>query len=182
MVAYSDSELLSQFQKEETKNFAFRLIVQKYQEKLYLHIRKLVVDHDDANDIVQNTFIKAWTGLESFREDAQLFTWLYRIATNESLTFLKRKRTRFFLPLVDVESQLANTLETDPYFNGDEAELKLQKALLTLPEKQRVVFNLKYFDDLTYEQMSDILGTSVGALKASYHHATKKIEKYLQRD
>jgi len=182
MVTYSDSELLSQFQKEETKNFAFRLIVQKYQEKIYLHIRKLVVDHDDANDIVQNTFLKAWTGLGTFREDAQLFTWLYRIATNESLTFLKRKRTRFFLPLVDVESQLANTLETDPYFNGDEAELKLQKALLTLPEKQRVVFNLKYFDDLTYEQMSEILGTSVGALKASYHHATKKIENYLQRD
>ncbi|TCN73027.1 RNA polymerase sigma factor [Acetobacteroides hydrogenigenes] len=182
MAAYTDSELLSQFQKEETKNYAFRLIVQKYQEKVYLHIRKLVIDHDDANDIVQNTFVKAWSGLDNFREDSQLFTWLYRIATNEALTFLKRKRTRFFLPLVDVEAQLANTLETDPYFNGDEAELKLQKALLTLPEKQRVVFNLKYFDELTYEEMSEILGTSVGALKASYHLAAKKIEKYLQAD
>jgi RNA polymerase sigma factor, sigma-70 family len=182
MAAYTDSELLSQFQKEETKNYAFRLIVQKYQEKVYLHIRKLVIDHDDANDIVQNTFVKAWSGLENFREDSQLFTWLYRIATNEALTFLKRKRTRFFLPLVDVEEQLANTLETDPYFNGDEAELKLQKALLTLPEKQRVVFNLKYFDELTYEEMSAILGTSVGALKASYHLAAKKIEKFLEVD
>jgi RNA polymerase sigma-70 factor (ECF subfamily) len=182
MAAYTDSELLSQFQKEETKNYAFRLIVQKYQEKVYLHIRKLVIDHDDANDIVQNTFVKAWSGLENFREDSQLFTWLYRIATNEALTFLKRKRTRFFLPLVDVEAQLANMLETDPYFNGDEAELKLQKALLTLPEKQRVVFNLRYFDELSYEEMSKILGTSVGALKASYHLAAKKIEKYLEAD
>ena len=100
MAAYTDSELLSQFQKEETKNYAFRLIVQKYQEKVYLHIRKLVIDHDDANDIVQNTFVKAWSGLDNFREDSQLFTWLYRIATNEALTFLKRKRTRFFLPFV----------------------------------------------------------------------------------
>jgi RNA polymerase sigma-70 factor (ECF subfamily) len=182
MVAYSDSELLSQFQKEETRNFAFRLIVQKYQEKIYMHIRKLVIDHEDTNDIVQNTFVRAWKGLDTFREDAQLYTWLYRIATNEALTFLKRKRTRFFLPLVDVEAQLATTLESDPYFNGDEADLKLQKAILSLPEKQRVVFNMKYYDELTYEEMSSILGTSVGALKASYHLAAKKIEKILESD
>jgi RNA polymerase sigma factor, sigma-70 family len=182
MVSYSDNELLSQFQKEETRNFAFHLIVQKYQEKIYWHIRKLVIDHDDANDVVQNTFVKAWSGLQNFREESQLYTWLYRIATNEALTFLKRKRTRFFLPLVDVESQLAQTLESDPFFNGDDAELKLQRAILSLPEKQRVVFNMKYYDELTYEEISDILGTSVGALKASYHLATKKIEKFLEED
>lgn len=182
MVSYSDNELLSQFQKEETRNFAFHLIVQKYQEKIYWHIRKLVIDHDDANDVVQNTFVKAWSGLQNFREESQLYTWLYRIATNEALTFLKRKRTRFFLPLVDVESHLAQTLESDPFFNGDDAELKLQRAILSLPEKQRVVFNMKYYDELTYEEISDILGTSVGALKASYHLATKKIEKFLEED
>lgn len=182
MVAYSDNELLSQFQKEETRNFAFHLIVQKYQEKLYWHIRKLVIDHDDTNDVVQNTFVKAWSGLGNFREDSQLFTWLYRIATNEALTFLKRKRTRFFLPLVDVESQLVSSLESDPYFNGDEAELKLQKAILSLPEKQRVVFNMRYFEELSYEEISAVLGTSVGALKASYHLAAKKIEKFLESD
>lgn len=182
MVAYSDSELLNQFQKEETRNFAFHLMVQKYQEKIYWHIRKIVIDHDDANDVVQNTFVKAWNGLLNFREDSQLYTWLYRIATNEALTFLKKKRTRFFLPLVDVESQLAQSLESDPYFNGDEAEMKLQKAILRLPEKQRVIFNMKYFEEMTYEEISEVLGTSVGALKASYHIAVKKIENFLESD
>lgn len=182
MVVYSDSELLNQFQKEETRNFAFHLMVQKYQEKIYWHIRKIVVDHDDANDVVQNTFVKAWNGLLNFREDSQLYTWLYRIATNEALTFLKKKRTRFFLPLVDVESQLAQSLESDPYFNGDEAEMKLQKAILRLPEKQRVIFNMKYFEEMTYEEISEVLGTSVGALKASYHIAVKKIENFLESD
>lgn len=182
MVVYSDSELLNQFQKEETRNFAFHLMVQKYQEKIYWHIRKIVIDHDDANDVVQNTFVKAWNGLLNFREDSQLYTWLYRIATNEALTFLKKKRTRFFLPLVDVESQLAQSLESDPYFNGDEAEMKLQKAILRLPEKQRVIFNMKYFEEMTYEEISEVLGTSVGALKASYHIAVKKIENFLESD
>lgn len=180
MTAYSDKELLDQFQKEETRNFAFRLIVQKYQQKVYWHIRKLVIDHDDANDIVQNTFIKAWNGLPSFREDSRLYTWIYRIATNEALTFLKKKRTRFFLPLVDVEGELSNSLEADAYFNGDAAELKFQQAILSLPEKQRVVFNMKYYEELSYEEISEILGTSVGALKASYHYASKKIEKFLE--
>ena len=126
--------------------------------------------------------MKAWENLEGFREESQLFTWLYRIATNEALTFLRKKRTKFLLPLVDVEAQLGNTLESDAYFNGDEMQLKLQKAILKLPEKQRLVFNMKYFEELKYEEISDILGTTVGALKASYHHAVEKIEKFLKED
>jgi RNA polymerase sigma factor (sigma-70 family) len=176
---YNDKELIGLFRKTESRDYAFNLIVGKYQERLYWHIRKLLIDHNDTNDTLQDTFIKAWKGLETFRGDSGLFTWLYRIATNEALTFLNHKKRRFLLPLVDVEKQLANTLENDEYFNGDELQLQLQKALLTLPEKQRVVFNMKYFDEMKYEDMAEILETSVGALKASYHHAVKKIEKYI---
>jgi RNA polymerase sigma-70 factor (ECF subfamily) len=176
---YSDKDLMGLFRKTESRDYAFNLIVKKYQEKLYWHIRKLLIDHNDTDDTLQNTFIKVWTGLDNFREDSALYTWLYRIATNEALSFLNYKKRRFLLPLVDVEKQLSNTLENDEYFNGDELQLKLQKALLTLPEKQRVVFNLKYFDEMKYEDMAEILETSVGALKASYHHAVKKIEKYI---
>jgi len=176
---YNDKDLIELFRKAESRDYAFNLIVGKYQERLYWHIRKLLIDHNDTNDTLQNTFIKIWTGLENFRGDSGLFTWLYRIATNEALTFLNHKKRRFLLPLVDVEKQLANTLTNDEYFNGDELQLQLQKALLTLPEKQRVVFNMKYFDEMKYEDMAEILETSVGALKASYHHAVKKIEKYI---
>jgi RNA polymerase sigma factor (sigma-70 family) len=176
---YSDKELIGLFRKTESRDLAFNLIVRKYQEKLYWHIRKLLIDHSDTDDTLQNTFIKVWTGLDNFREDSGLFTWLYRIATNEALSFLNNKKRRFLLPLVNVEKQLSNSLKNDEYFNGDELQLKLQKALLTLPEKQRVVFNLKYFDEMKYEEMAEILETSVGALKASYHHAVKKIEKYI---
>ncbi|MFO8235315.1 MAG: RNA polymerase sigma factor [Bacteroidales bacterium] len=182
MTEYSDKEVLSLFRNEETKNLAFKIIINKYQERLYWHIRKIVVSHEDADDILQNTFIKVWNSLSNFREDSKLYTWLYRIATNESLTFLKQKRKKFFISFVDVENQLKNTLESDEYFNGDHIQLKLQKAILTLPEKQRLVFNMKYFDEMKYEDMSEILKTSVGALKASYHHAVKKIEKYLKED
>ncbi len=166
----------------DTQNFAFNLIVRKYQERIYWHIRKIVISQDDADDVVQNTFLKVWGGLGNFREDSQLFTWLYRIATNEALTFLKRKRTKFLLPIIDVEQQLANTLESDPYFDGNELQAKLQKAIIKLPVKQRLVFNMKYFDEMKYEEMSRILGTSVGALKASFHHAVKKIEKFIEED
>ena len=178
MSEYSDKELLELFRDEERKNFAFNLIIRKYQQKLYWHIRKMVIKHDDTDDILQNTFIKIWKGLDGFREDSKLYTWLYRIATNESLTFLKQQKTKYLLPLVDYENQLKETLESDQDFNGDEIQLKLQKAILGLPEKQRIVFNMKYFDEIKYEDMAQILGTSVGALKASYHHAVKKIEKY----
>lgn len=166
----------------DTQNYAFNLIVRKYQERIYWHIRKIVISQDDADDVVQNTFLKVWGGLNNFREDSQLYTWLYRIATNEALTFLKRKRTKFLLPIIDVEQQLSNTIESDPYFDGNELQAKLQKAIIKLPVKQRLVFNMKYFDEMKYEEMSRILGTSVGALKASFHHAVKKIEKFLEED
>ncbi|OFX84366.1 MAG: RNA polymerase subunit sigma [Bacteroidetes bacterium GWF2_33_16] len=182
MFEYSDKELLTLFRDEERKNFAFNLIVRKYQQKLYWHIRKMVIKHDDADDILQNTFIKVWKGLDGFREDSKLYTWLYRIATNESLTFLKQQKTKYLLPIADYENQLKETLESDIDFNGDEIQLKLQKAILELPEKQRIVFNMKYFDEIKYEDMSKILDTSVGALKASFHHAVKKIEKYFNEN
>ncbi len=182
MAEYTDKELLSIFREKESQHYAFNLIVRKYSERLYWHIRKIVISHDDSDDVLQNTFIKVWNGLEDFREASQLYTWLYRIATNEALTFLNQKKRKFLIPLVDVERQLSNKLESDIYFSGDELQKKLQKAILTLPEKQRLVFNLKYFEEMPYEEMSKILNTSVGALKASYHHAVKKIEIYLKKD
>ncbi|QHT70467.1 sigma-70 family RNA polymerase sigma factor [Rhodocytophaga rosea] len=177
-----DQALLEKFRDPETRNYAFNLLVRKYQQKVYWHIRKMVIDHDDANDLTQETFIKAWKGLSTFREDAQLYTWLYRIATNECLNFLNKKKRRFFLPIVDVQAELIAKLDTDELISGDEIQLKLQKALLTLPDKQRLVFNMKYFDEMKYEDISTVLGTSVGALKASYHLAVKKIEDYLNKD
>jgi len=182
MSDYSDKELLTLFKNQEKRNYAFNLIVRKYQEKLYWHIRKIVIKHDDADDILQNTFIKIWKGLDGFREDSKLYTWLYRIATNESLTFLKQKKTKYLLPIVDYENQLKETLESDEHFNGTEIQLKLQKAILGLPEKQRIVFNMKYFEEMKYDDMAQVLNTSVGALKASYHHAVKKIENYFKED
>lgn len=179
MPDYSDTELLQQYKDERTRNYAFNLIVRKYQQKVYYHIRKIVINHDDAHDISQNTFIKAWKGLENFREDSQLFTWLYRIATNESLTFLKQKKRQNNVSMEDAINEMGNNLQADPNFNGDRIQMKLQQAILTLPEKQRIVFNMKYFDNMKYEDMSEVLETSVGALKASYHHAVKKIEKLL---
>ncbi len=182
MSDYNDKELLALFKDVEKRNYAFNLIVRKYQEKLYWHIRKIVIKHDDADDILQNTFIKVWKGLDRFREDSKLYTWLYRIATNESLTYLKQQKTKYLMPIVDYENHLKETLESDEYFNGDEIQRRLHKAILGLPEKQRIVFNLKYFEEMKYEEMAEVLKTSVGALKASYHHAVKKIENYFSED
>ena len=142
-------------------------------------MRRMLVSHDDTDDVIQNTFLKAFQGLDRFREDASLYTWLYRIATNESLSFLRKQKSGHFLPLGDYQEYLEKNLESDPYTDGDEIQMKLQKALVRLPEKQRLVFHMKYFDELKYEEISKILKTSVGALKASYHHALKKIEQYL---
>lgn len=177
---YSDEKLLDLFHNSDNPDYAFNLLVRKYQERVYWHIRRLVTDHEDTNDIVQEVFLKAWKGLENFRADSGLFTWLYRIATNEALSFLKSKKRRFFLPWQDVENTMAQKLETDVYFTGNEIQKKLQNAILTLPEKQRVVFNMRYYDEIRYEEMSEILGTSEGALKASYHHAVKKVEEYVK--
>jgi RNA polymerase sigma factor (sigma-70 family) len=182
MIEYKDKELIDLFLNPETKHYGFNLLVNKYKEKLYWHIRKIVINHDDADDLVQDTFVKIWHGLEKFRGESSLYTWFYRIATNECITFLKKKRTYFILPMVDVEKELERSLATDPWFDGDELQKKLQKALLTLPEKQRLVFNLRYFEEMPYEEMSKVLNTSEGALKASYHHAVKKIEKYFEND
>ncbi|MES2874429.1 MAG: sigma-70 family RNA polymerase sigma factor [Bacteroidota bacterium] len=175
-----DSEILDKFSVESSRNEAFNLLLNKYQQKVYWHIRRLVIDHDDTDDIVQEVFIKVWKSLGNFRNDSQLFTWLYRIATNESITFLNRKKQRNNISLDESAGyDLAQTLADSPYFDGDKAQMKLQKALLTLPEKQRLVFNMKYYDDLKYEEISEILGTTVGGLKASFHIAVKKIEDYL---
>lgn len=177
-----DKELLERFRDPDTKNYSFNLITRKYQKQVYWHIRRLIIDHDDTNDVTQETFVKIWKNLDRFKEESQLFTWIYRIATNEALSFLRKKRSMFLLPLVNVENKLANSLKDDNFFNGDEIQLKLQNAILKLPEKQRLVFNMKYYDELKYEEMSSILGTSVGALKASYHFAVKKIEEYLKNN
>lgn len=142
----------------------------------------MVIDHDDADDLVQEVFVKVYNNIGKFREDSQLYTWIYRIATNECLTFLNRKKRRSFLPIGDVEAELQSKLDHSSYIDGDAVQLKLQKALLKLPHKQRMVFNMKYFDDMKYEDIADITETSVGALKASYHHAVKKIEEFLMRD
>src|SRR5665647_2095719 len=176
----SEEELINQLNQPHQRAKAFSVVVRTYQERLYWHIRKMVLSHDDSNDVLQNTFMKAWNGIEGFRGDSMVSTWLYRIATNETLTFLTNKRMRNLQSMDDVEDILLQNLHADNYFNGNEAQLKLQKAIITLPEKQKLVFNMKYFDDITYEQMEAILGTSVGALKASYHHAVKKIEKFLE--
>ena len=175
-----DSELLSYFLKPTTRDRAFREILNRYQKRVYYHVRRIVIDHEDAADVVQNTFVKVLVSLEGFRSDSLLFTWIYRIATNEAITFLKKKRTKYFLPMVDVEAELSSKLDNDPLFDADKMERLLQKAILTLPQKQRLVFNMRYYDELSYEDISKIVGTSVGALKASYHHAYKKIEKILK--
>jgi RNA polymerase sigma-70 factor (ECF subfamily) len=175
----TDSELLTQFRNPVTKEKAYTSIIRKYQEKLYWHIRRMVVEHEDANDVLQNVLIRVWNGLENFREDSQLYTWLYRIATNECLTYLEQQKKRTSVSLSDVESGLSNKIMADKHFDGQKAEWKLQLAIQQLPEKQRVVFNLRYYDEMPYEQMSKVLETSEGALKASYHHAVKKIEDFI---
>lgn len=174
-----DKDLLRQFKNEATRDAAFTRIIKKYQEKLYWHIRRLVVEHEDANDVLQNLFIKVWKNLDNFREDSQLYTWLYRIATNESLTYLDQQKKRSSVSLSDEESHLTNKIEADKHFDANKLEWKLQLAIQKLPEKQRAVFNLRYFDEMPYEEMSRVLETSEGALKASYHHAVKKIEEFI---
>lgn len=149
---------------------------------MYWHIRKMVIDHDDADDLVQECFVKVWKNIDSFREDAQLYTWIYRIATNECLNFLRKKKNRFFLPIHDVQQELTQKLDHGTLMDGDEIQLKLQKALLKLPDKQRLVFNMKYFDDLKYEEIAEITKTTVGSLKANYHHAVKKIEEFIKEN
>ena len=174
-----DQELLLKIRNPDTRSYGFNLLVRQYQQRVYWHVRKMVIDHDDADDLTQEVFIKIHKYIDGFREDSQLFTWVYRIATNECLSFLNKKKKRFFLPLEDVGEQLSAKLDSSMDIDGDEIQKRLQKAILKLPDKQRLVFNMKYFDDLPYETIADITKTSVGALKASFHHAVKKIESFL---
>jgi len=174
-----DKELLIKIRNPETRNYGFNMLVRTYQQRVYWHVRKMVIDHDDADDVTQEVFIKIHRNIDQFREDSQLYTWIYRIATNECLSFLQRKKRRFFLPIGDVERELSRAIDNSSTLSGDDVQVKLQKALLKLPDKQRLVFNMKYFDDMSYEEISEITNTSVGALKASYHHAVKKIEDLL---
>lgn len=175
----NEEEILNQLRNPDTQRQGFAHLVDKYSERLYWQIRKMIYSHEDANDILQDVFIKAWLNIEKFRGDAKLSTWLYKIAINESITFINRSKAKLNLSIDDSDSFLIEKLEGDEYFDGDDAQLLLQKAIVTLPEKQRLVFQMKYFSEMKYDEMSDILGTSVGALKASYHHAVKKIEKFL---
>lgn len=179
MKTYNEEDIINRLKDPDTCREAFSEVVKAYSEQLYWQIRRMVLSHDDANDVLQNTFIKAWDNIEYFRAEARLSTWLYRIALNECLNFINKKRAHEQLSIDDADTDALNKLESDPYFDGDETQLLLQKAIRTLPEKQRIVFNLKYFDEMKYEDMSDIIGTSVGALKASYHHAVKKITDFL---
>lgn len=171
--------LISQLQDKKTASRAFATVLEIYSQPVYWQIRKMVLNHDDANDLVQEVFLKAWKNLHNFRGDAKLSTWLFRIAVNESINFIKKEKQRMQMEDSSDEEFLLKNLEADSFFDGDALQKDLQKAIASLPEKQRMVFNMKYFDDMKYEQMSDILGTTVGALKASYHHAVKKISKIL---
>ena len=178
---YNEKEIVVLLQDPARQREAFARIVKEYSEQLYWQIRRLVLTHEDANDILQNTFIKAWTNIEYFRGDAKMSTWLYRIALNECLTFLNKQRASQQLSINEAETEMMNQLESDTYFDGDETQKIFLQAVKQLPDKQQMIFNLKYFKEMKYEEISEILGTSIGALKASYHHAVKKIESFLEK-
>jgi RNA polymerase sigma-70 factor, ECF subfamily len=166
----------------KTQNEAFRKLLQLYQKPLYNHVRNMVLNHDDTDDVLQNTFIKVYSNLSNFKGESKLFSWMYRIATNEAISFMQQRSKKQGVSSEEVQQKAINKLESDVYFDGNEIQLKLQKAIAILPEKQQLVFKMKYYEELKYEQISDALGTSVGALKASYFHAVKKIEDFLQKN
>ena len=166
----------------KTQNEAFKKLIQEYQKPLYYHIRNIVLNHDDADDVLQNTFIKVFSNIQNFKGESKLYSWMYRIAANESLSFIEQRAKKQGISTEEIQNKMINRLESDVYFEGDEFQLKLQKAIATLPEKQQLVFKMKYFEELKYENISEILDTSVGALKANYHHAVKKIEDYLKEN
>ena len=179
MMAYDERRILEMLREDEvSRHRAFESIVRNFSEQIYWQIRHMVLSHDDANDILQNTFIKAWTNIDSFMGYSRISTWLYRIAVNETLTFLNKQQKAVSIDIESDQADIKNTLESDPYFDGDETEIQLQQAIASLPDKQRLVFNMKYFNEMTYEEISEALGTSVGALKASFHIAVKKIQDF----
>ena len=178
---HNEQQLIQRLQNPATREQAFETLVREFQEQLYWQIRRMVLDHDDTDDILQNVFLKAWQGLEHFRGDARLSTWLYRIASNETINFLQRQKRTMVSLSEDTESErIGHQLESDPYFDGDETEIQLQQAVQSLPPKQRQVFNMKYFQEMKYEDISEVMGTSIGALKASYHHAVQKITSFFE--
>jgi RNA polymerase sigma factor (sigma-70 family) len=177
-----EKDLVADLQSETSKEAAFRVLMREYKERLYWHIRKMVLNHDDTDDVLQNTFIKVYKNIDGFKGESKLYSWLYRIATNEAITFLNKKAKALQVTSETVQENALNALKADVYFEGDAIQLELQKAIKTLPQKQQLVFNMKYFDDITYEELSEILDTSVGALKSSYHLAVKKITEYLTKD
>lgn len=179
-MSMEDNEIIELFHLKNKKEEAFRLLVDKYKEKLYWHIRKMVLNHEDTNDILQNTFVKIWQGLKEFRYESGLYTWMYRIATNESINFLNEKKRKVYGNSGEITEALENILESDVYFSGDEIQKELQKAILKLTDRQRLIFNMKYFDDMPYEDIAAILEVAVGTLKATYHNAVKKIEENMR--
>lgn len=178
----AEEALVDELKQPNTREKAFALLVNTYKGRLYWHIRRIIMDHDDTDDVLQNTFIKVYKNIASFKGDSKLYSWMYRIATNESLTFLRQKSKKMGVSDEELRTTMIENLESDAYFEGDEIQLKLQRALNTLPDKQKLVFNMKYFQEMKYEEISEVLGTSVGALKTSYHLAAKKIETYLKAD
>jgi len=178
----AENTLIAQLKDPLTQEQAFRTLMSQYKERLYWHIRKIVISHDDADDVLQNTFIKVYRNINNFKAESKLYSWMYRIATNESITFINKRAKQNNVDVNEMQYKLVESLEADVYFDGDEIQLQLQKAIAILPQKQQLVFNMKYFDDMKYKDISEVLDTSVGALKASYHHAVKKIENFLTDD
>ena len=173
--------LVKELQKAHTKEKAFKKLITEYKERLYWHIRKIVISHDDADDVLQNTFIKVFKGIDNFKQDSKLYSWMYRIATNESITFINKRARERNIDITEIKQEMISNLQSDRWFSGNDIEIILQEAVATLPEKQQLVFNMKYFDHMKYQEISDILETSVGGLKASYFHAVKKIENYIKK-
>ncbi|WP_273275114.1 RNA polymerase sigma factor [Maribacter polysiphoniae] len=178
----AEETLLDELRRPETLDKAFEVLVNTYKERLYWHIRRIVLNHDDSDDVLQNTFIKVYKNINGFKGESQLYSWMYRIATNESLTFLKKKSNKMGISDAELQGRMVSNLQADVYFDGDEIQIKLQEAIARLPEKQKLVFNMKYFQEMKYEEISGILHTSVGGLKASYHLAVKKLEAFLKED
>ena len=181
LVLIDEIALVEELQNIQTKEKAFRILIKEYKERLYWHIRKIVISHDDADDVLQNTFIKVFKGIDNFKQDSKLYSWMYRIATNESITFINKRARERNIDITEMKQELVSNLQSDRWFSGNDIELILQEAVATLPEKQQLVFNMKYFDHMKYQEISDILETSVGGLKASYFHAVKKIELYIKK-
>ena len=182
LVLIDEIALVEELQNIQTKEKAFRILIKEYKERLYWHIRRIVISHDDADDVLQNTFIKVFKGIDNFKQDSKLYSWMYRIATNESITFINKRTRERNIDITEMKQKLVSNLQSDKWFSGNDIELILQEAVATLPEKQQLVFNMKYFDHMKYQEISEILGTTVGGLKASYFHAVKKIENYIKKN